>query len=201
MASAADLPRSLRRAAARRLPARGRPPSPTVQAAADAGLLTRANTAPGTAGRRAVDRATYRRRRSAEPELSAREAAGHRVAGTRTRVATFFTDGPPRLITISDPSVTLRDVRRAGAYMGDVGALLADLSRASGRPSEIARVKRAWGARMRRRAPIAGYRVLATADAAIALADELRGDEDESLKFDSGRSRPGRRRRSTRRAR
>ncbi|MDA8313067.1 MAG: hypothetical protein M0Z46_21115 [Actinomycetota bacterium] len=82
-----------------------------------------------------------------------------------------------------------------------MGALLADLSRASGRPSEIARVKRAWGARMRRRAPIAGYRVLATADAAIALADELRGDEDESLKFDSGRSRPGRRRRSTRRAR
>jgi hypothetical protein len=162
-------------------------------------LLTRRNTTPGTSGRKAVDRATYLRRRAGEPELSAREALSHRVVGSRTRTATFFTSAPePRRITVSDESVSLRDVRRSGAYMGEVGALLHDLKRAAGRPAEVARVTRDWEARMRRRAPIAGRPVLADAGAAIALADELRGDEDEALRFDSGRSRPGRRRRSAR---
>ncbi len=202
MATPPEVPRSLRRAAARRLPARGRPPSPAVQAAADAGLLTRSNTAAGTAGRRAVDRATYLRRRAAEPELSAREAAGHRVAGSRTRAATFFTSEPePRRVIVSDSSVTLRDVHRAARYMGELGALIGDLRRADGNPREQARLKGAWEARMRRRAPIAGYPVLADADAALLLAEQLRGDEEHALIFDSGRSGPGRRRRSTRRAR
>jgi hypothetical protein len=191
------LPRSLRRAAARR-----GAPSPMVREAAAAGVLTRGNTRPGSAGRRAVDRATYLRRRAAEPDLTAREALGHRVAGSRTRTATFFISTPaPRRITVAGEAVTLRDVQRAGRYMGGVGALLAQLALAAGRPAEVARIKRSWEARMRRRAPIAGHPVLADADAAILLADELRNEGDAGLVFDSGRSRPGRRRRSTRRAR
>lgn len=194
------LPRNIRRSADR--PAvRGREPSDRLVDLAELGVLTRRNTIPGTKGRQAVDRAVYLRRRSAEPELTAREAAGHRVSGTRTRAATFFTTDPPRWITISDPTVSVRDVHRAGRYMGDVGALIGDLRRAAGSPGEQARIKRRWEATMRRRAPIAGHPVLADADAAIVLADVMRGDEDSALVFDSGRSRPGRRRRSTRRAR
>jgi hypothetical protein len=191
------LPASLRRAAARK-----GAPTRMVQTAADTGLLTRANTTPGTAGRRAVDRATYLRRRAAEPELSAREALSHRVPGSRTRTATFLTSEPaPRRITVAGEGVTLRDVHRAAGYMGDIGALLAQLAMVADHPAEVARVKRHWEARMRRRAPIAGYPVLANADSAILLADELRNEGDAGLIFDSGRSRPGRRRRSTRRAR
>ena len=189
---AKSLPRSICRAAAR-----AGAPTPMVREAAATGILTRSNTEPGTAGRRAVDHATYQRRRAAEPELTAREAVGHRVAGSRERIATFFTSTPePRRVTISGEGVTLSDVQRAGRYMNEVGVLVHDLSRVSGRPAEVARVKHRWEQRMRRRAPVAGHPVLADADAAILLADDLRGDEDEALKFDSGRSRPGRRRRT-----
>ena len=197
--STSPLSRSLRRSAARPAGPRGRAPSPRLQAAADTGLLTRSNTKPRSAGRQAVDRAEYLRRRAAEPELSAREAAGHRVAGSRERTGTFFTSDPgPRWVTITGPALSLRDVQRAARYMGDVGALIADLRRD---PAHAARTKARWEARMRRRAPIGGLPLLADADAAILLADALRQEGDAAIVFDSGRSRPGRRRRSTRRAR
>lgn len=186
----ADLPPSLRRAANNQA-VRHRPPQPGTRLydAADTGLLTNSNTKKGTRGRQAVDAVTYRRRRAAEPTLSAREALGQRVAGTRTRIATFYTAGPPRTITVE--GISLSDVRRAGDYLHSVRTLIAQLRR---HPSDAQRIKRAWERRVARRAPIAGYPLLATADAAIALAEENRAAGEEPS-FDSGRSRPGRRRR------
>lgn len=197
-----EVPRNLRRSANRGAGPQGKAPSPRLLAAADAGVLTRRNTISGSAGRKAVDRSVYTRRRSVEPDLSAREALGHRVAGSRPRKATFFTTDPPRRITVSDSTVTLRDVHRAGHYIKtNVGGLLRDLARASGNAARVARVKRSWERRMRARAPIAGLPVLADADAAIALAEQLREEGSDAITFDSGRSRPGRRRRSTARRR
>ena len=187
-----ELPRSLRRAAGRA----GKPSQRLVDAA-DLGLLTRHNTMPGTAGRRAVDRATYLRRRSAEPTLPPREAAGHRVAGSRPRVATFYTSEPARRITLEGEGVALRDVQRAGAYLHSVRTLIAELRR---HPEQAQRIKRGWEWKVRRRAPIAGYPLLATATAAIALADQDRESGEDPV-FDSGRSRPGRRRRRPPRSR
>ncbi len=195
------LPRSLRRAAARPVPARGRRPSPRLQAAADAGVLTRSNTAPGSAGRKAVDRAVYQRRRGAEPDVSAREALGHRPRGARTRVASFFTSDPgPRAVTVEGLGVTLRDVRRGGEYLHAVRTLRYDLRRSAGNPTRAAAIKRDFGRTWRRRAPIQGLALLADADAVVALAADLDTAGWQPL-FDSGRSRPGRRRRSARRAR
>lgn len=198
MARRPSLPASLRRAANRAAGPRGKAPSERLQAAADVGILTRSNTKAGTAGRRAVDAVTYRRRVGSEPELSAREAAGHRVAGSRDRAATFLTSTPgPRVVTVSGAGVSLLDVHRAARYMGDLGALLADLSAASGNAARVGTIKRTWERRMAARAPIAGLALLADADAAVALADQVRGAEGDLLVFDSGTSRPGRRRRST----
>ena len=189
--ASAEFPRSLRRAANRGAGPRHRLPAQRLLDAADVGLLTRANTRAGTAGRRAVDRVTYLRRRAAEPTLPPREAAGHRVAGSGARVVTFYTADPPRRITLQGEGVTLRDVKRGGAYLHSVRELITELRR---HPGEAHRIKRRWESRIRRRAPIAGYSFLATATAAIALADQDRETGEEPV-FDSGRSRPGRRRR------
>ncbi len=183
---APDLPRSLRRAASR-----AGKPSQRLLDAAEIGLLTRGNTQPGTAGRRAVDRVSYVRRREAEPTLPPREAAGHRVAGSGARVVTFYTADPPRRITLQGEGVTLRDVKRGGVYLHGVRTLIAELRR---HPDQAERIKRRWESQVRRRAPIAGYPLLATATAAIALADQDRQSGEDPV-FDSGRSRPGRRRR------
>ena len=184
--ASSELPRSLRRAASRP----GKPSEQLVDAAA-IGLLTRGNTVPGTAGRRAVDRATYVRRRAAEPTLPPREAAGHRVTGSGAKVVTFYTAGPVRRITLEGEGITQREVKRGGAYLHSVRTLIAELRR---HPQQAERIKRRWESRIRRRAPIAGYPLLATATAAIALADQDRQSGEDPV-FDSGRSRPGRRRR------
>ena len=189
--ASAEVPRSLRRAANRGAGPRRRLPAQRLLDAAELGLLTRANTKPGTAGRRAVDHVTYLRRRSAEPTLPPREAAGHRVAGSGARAVTFYTSDPARRITLQGEGVTVRDVKRGGAYLHSVRELIAELRR---HPGEARRIKRRWESRIRRRAPIGGYPLLATADAAIALADQDRQSGEEPV-FDSGRSRPGRRRR------
>ncbi len=189
--AAPELPRSLRRASNRGAGPRDRRPSQRLLDAADLGLLTRTNTVPGTAGRRAVDRATYLRRRAAEPTLSPREAAGHRVAGSRLKAVTFYTTDPPRRFTIEGEGITRREVRRGGAYLHSVRTLIAELRR---HPEQAERIKRRWESRVRHRAPIAGYALLATADAVIALADQDRQSGEDPV-FDSGRSRPGRRRR------
>jgi hypothetical protein len=154
-------------------------------------LLTRNNTVPGTAGRRAVDRGAYLRRRAAGTTLPAREALGHRVTGSRPKVVTFYTTDPARRITLEGGGITQRDVRRGGAYLYSVRTLIGDLRR---HPRDAAHLKREWERRAARRAPIATYPFLATADAAIALADQDRQSGEEPT-FDSGRSRPGRRRR------
>lgn len=188
----ADPARALRRAANRRA-LHGRPPRPGTRLydAADVGLLTRSNTKKGTRGRQAVEAVEYRRRRSAEPTLPAREALSHTVAGSRELVVTFYTTAPPRRITLQGEGITRRDVRRGGAYLHSVRALISDLHRDPGHAVEI---KRGWERTWRSRAPIAGFPFLATADTAIALAEQDRQTGEEPL-FDSGRSRPGRRRR------
>lgn len=188
------IPLSLRRAANRPAGPRGSAPSQRLRDAADAGLLTRSNTQSGTAGRRAVDRSMYLRRRAAEPDISAREALGHRPAGAPARKTTFYTTDPPRMVTAE--GVNLRDVHRGSEYMRATNALLIDLKRASGDPARVARVKRDFARRWRRRAPIAGHPFLADADAVVALAELVRTG-DVPIVFDSGRSRPGRRRRTT----
>jgi hypothetical protein len=184
------LPRSLRRSADRPAVPRGHPPQRLLDAA-EVGLVTRRNTKPATVGRQAADRATFLRRKAARPGLSAREALGHRVAGTRPRIASFYAANPPRFVVVEGP-LSVRDVQRAGQYMGSVGALL-DAHRRGG--SEWSQVSRAFERRFRRYAPIAGLALLADADAVIALAEVQRAGEQEVI-FDSGRSRPGRRRRT-----
>lgn len=186
----ADLPRSLQRTANGRA-TRRRPPRPGSRLfeAAETGLLTRSNTKPGTRGRQAVDAAFYRARKATEPTLSPREALGHRVAGSRSKTVTFYTADPPRRITLDGEGITQREVRRGGAYLYSVRELIAELRRF---PPAADTLKRDWERRWRNRAPIAGYPFLATADAAIALADQDRQTGEEPL-FDSGRSRPGRR--------
>jgi hypothetical protein len=115
---------------------------------------------------------------------------GHRVAGTRPRIASFYADNPPRFVIVE--GVSLREIQRAGRYMGSVGALV-DAHRRGG--SDWAQVARAFERRFRRWAPIAGLNLLANAEAVVALAEAQRAAEQEIV-FDSGRSRPGRRRRA-----
>ena len=189
---ASDVPRSLRRLASARATRRRAPdPGTRLFDAADAGILTRANTRPGTRGRQAVDAVSYRARKSTEPDLTAREALGHRVAGSRAKTVTFYTDTPPRRVTLEGEGITRQDVRRGGGYLYSVRELIAELRRFPGAADTL---EREWERRWRNRAPIAGYPFLATADAAIALADQDRQTGEDPI-FDSGRSSPGRRRR------
>lgn len=67
------------------MPARGTY-DPRLLARARSGDLTRSNTTPGTAERRAVDRITYLRRREARPELTARQALGVEPVPTIRRI-------------------------------------------------------------------------------------------------------------------
>lgn len=155
---------------------------PELLRRAQAGELTSRNTLRGTPERRAVDRATYLRRRAARPALPARAALGHRVRGSRPRVVTFFTDtnGPARVVEVS--GVSRRDVHRAASYTSAVAALLHDLQVASERADQI---KRTFRRRWRRRAPIAGLAFLADPDAVVALATAFR-EEGGRIVQDSG---------------
>jgi hypothetical protein len=126
VARPADLPRSLRRAANRPAGPRGRRPSPRLLEAARAGLLSRANTAPGSAGRRAVDAVVYGRR-LAEAERRAREhgqaaptarqAAGHDV---RRRSISALVQGAGLVVV----EVGLRDSRKIGRHLDLAGAFV-----------------------------------------------------------------------------
>ena len=165
--------RETRRLANRRATPR-KPPkddSRLVQAARD-GILTKDNTKSGTRGRQAVDRVTFLRRKAARPHLSARESLGHRVTGTRPRVASFYADNPPRFVIVE--GISARDIQRAGSYMGSVGALLN--ARASG-GSDWEQVSRAFERRFRRWASIAGLNLLADPAAVVALAEAQRAGE------------------------
>lgn len=124
------LPRSLRRAANKPGGPRGQRPGQRLMDAAQAGLLTKANTTAGTAGRRAYDAVTYdarqerarvaaRRRGEAPP--TARAAAGHGYPGAR-----FFgvptTTGLQEVVHVD----SFREASRVGLYLHDVGALVWD---------------------------------------------------------------------------
>lgn len=160
---------------------------PALIAAARRGELTRRNTEPGTPERRAVDRATYLRRLQRRPGVSAREAAGHgpRVAGH----GTFFSPGPEGPEALLGVALGRSGLRQAGRYMATLGKL------ASGQlpPSAFRRRVARWAPIVVLDGPGAPVerRFLSDPDAALVLADALRGGDfgDEPL-FDSGRRRP-----------
>jgi hypothetical protein len=198
MAPRPDPPsRSIRRLANRPAIPR-RPPAVGTRLAdaAAAGLLTRGNTRPGTRGRQAAD-AEYRRQQAmAHPELPARERLGHRVAGSRERTASFYTstDGP-RFVRVEGADVSLCDVRRAGTYMGAIGALMRGRYHTPGGVHLTgAAADRHFERRFSRWQAIAGLAVVSDPEAVRALAEQQRAT-DEDIVFDSGRSRAGRRRR------
>jgi hypothetical protein len=111
------------------------------------------------------------------------------MAGDYPPSAAIYAADPARYIELE--GVSRRDLRRAGIYMQATRQLRADLR---ARPGEATAIKRAFHRRFRYWRRIAGYRVLSDADAVLALQDGLRAADVEVV-FDSGRSRPGRRRR------
>lgn len=197
MAPRPDLPRSLRRAASRPAGPRGRVPSQALRDAAAAGLLTRSNTAPGTAGRRAADAASYRRRLAARPGVTAREGAGHVPAGTGEPGGSFFAEpvegGGPRLLRTV--KVSRADVHRLARYDAFVRQLTAGRMEAAAFERRI----RGWRSiRVLGPSDVAGaYRFVAPPAAVLALAVEAAVDPPETW-VDSGRARPLPRRRSPR---
>jgi hypothetical protein len=169
-----DLPPNLRRAANRKSE-RGRAPSDRLAAAAEIGLLTRHNTRPGTTGRQAVDRVTYRRRKQKHPNLTARQALGHAKATDRLPRISLLIDGPPRQIVLE--GLSRADISRAAKYDNAVSQL------ANGRLAPAA-----FERRFRRWRPIAGYRLLSDPEAVLALLDQLRAEDREPFILDSGRT-------------
>ena len=174
----------------------------------DAGLLARARrgeltrtTARSAEERRAVYRSQYVSRRAAAPDVSAREALGHYGPLERPRVATFFARTPEgaRLVTVG--GVSAADQRRAGRYMRACQGLARGSYRTpTGEVLTGHAADRHFARRFSRWKPIAGMKVVsdpATVKALIVVGRET-GTE---VVFDSGRSRPGRRRRTTGRRR
>ena len=174
----------------------------------DAGLLARARrgeltrtTARSAEERRAVYRSQYVSRRAAAPDVSAREALGHYGPLERPRVATFFAMTPEgaRLVTVG--GVSASDQRRAGRYMRACQGLARGTYRTpTGEVLTGHAADRHFARRFSRWKPIAGMKVVsdpATVKALIVVGRET-GTE---VVFDSGRSRPGRRRRTTGRRR
>jgi hypothetical protein len=163
---------------------------PDLLAQAERGELTRSNTRKGTSQRRAVDRISYLKRRGSRPELPAREALGHEVDLARPKVASFYAADPIQLVTLE--GVTGAEMRRAGLYMVAVRQLLESSDR-GGREWEQA--AKAFKQRFSRWKQIAGRTLLTDPRAVVVLGEELRAADTEVV-FDSGRSRPGRRRRT-----
>jgi hypothetical protein len=164
------------------------------------GELTR-TTARTAEERRAVYRSQYLSRRAAAPDVKAREALGHYGPLERPRVATFFAQMPEgaRLVTIE--GVSAADQRRAGRYMRACQALARGSYRTpSGEVLTGHAADRHFAQRFSRWKPIAGMDVVSdptTVKALIVVGRETGAE----VVFDSGRSRPGRRRRTTGRRR
>jgi hypothetical protein len=163
---------------------------PNLLARAQRGELTRSNTRKGTPQRRAVNRAFYLKRRASRPNLPAREALGHEVEQTRPKIASFYAADPVQLVSFEH--VTGGEMRRAGLYMTEVRKL-AEFKRRGGLEWNQAAV--AFERRFSRWKPIRARVLLSDPQAVVALAEELRAADTEIV-FDSGRSRPGRRRRT-----
>lgn len=177
-----------------------RPVDPSLLARARRGELTR-TTARSAEERRAVYRAQYLARRAAAPDVRAREALGHYGPLERPRVAAVFAKMPEgaRLVTVE--GVSAADQRRAGRYMRAAQALARGSYRTpSGVELHGEAADRHFAQRFSRWKPIAGMDVVsdpATVKALVVVGRET-GTE---VVFDSGRSRPGRRRRTTGRRR
>jgi hypothetical protein len=172
----APVSRSLKRAAGRPAPARNKAPNPRLTEAARAGLITRHNTEPGTAGRKAADAVTYQRRqeRHASKGLTARQAVGH--PKTTDRLPTFSylrADG-----TYVERQGTRAEAKRANRVNWLTRQLL------EGRISEKEYARRVGGY-----APLAnGDRFLADPRAVIALTEDRRSEGEELWYYESGRS-------------
>jgi len=188
----ANLPASLARTANRRaIPRKSQ--SPNLLAAAQRGELTRSNTRAGTAGRQAVDRATYQRRQAIHPHLTARQAVGQKVAGERLPVASFFgvLHGAPALI--GEVTVSRRDASRIGKYLNLVEGLLDGTLSKKGFQDKVKRwapikvLDPAWG-------PVD---LVKDADTVIALATQTSDAGFEGW-MDSGRRRMPQRTRTVR---
>ena len=172
-----------------------RPVDKDLLARAQRGELTR-RTAQSDAERRAVYRAQYLARRSGAPDVPARQALGHYGPLERPRVATFFAQTPEgaRLVTLE--GVSAADQRRAGRYMRAAQGLARSTYRTpSGLAMTGAVADRAFERRFSRWQPIAGMDVVSDPDSVKALVVVSR-EAGEEVRFDSGRSRPGRRRRT-----
>lgn len=164
-----DLPRPLRRAANRPGGPRGRRPSAQLQAAADIGIITRSNTRPGTAGRRAVDAVVYRRRVVGRGEgVTARMAAGHETLAARQGISISVMLAGRGFVELEGLSRSER--RRAARWNARAGELLAgQISRARFR-----RLVGSW-------APLSdGSRFESTPDVVVSVLAE-RGEAGESL--------------------
>lgn len=122
MADRQQLPRGLRSAANRAARPR-RPPAPGSQLAqaARAGLLTRANTGSGTAGRQAADAVVYARREARRaPGETARAAAGHRKKAPAGGMSAIFREVGFSVIEAPTPG----ERRRLGRFNARVGELV-----------------------------------------------------------------------------
>jgi len=172
-----------------------RPVNAGLLARARRGQLTR-RSARSAEERRAVYRVQYLRRRAAAPDVSARTALGHYGPLERPRVASFFANTPegPRLVTVEHVSAS--ELRRAGRYMRACQGLARGTYRnPAGVPLTGAEADRHFRGRFLRWQPIAAMTVVSDPAAVKALVVVSREVGDEVI-FDSGRSRPGRRRRT-----
>ena len=140
------------------------------------GELKRSNTLPDTPERQAVDRVTYERRRGRHPELTARQALGHRSPTDTPSQISLMVDEPPRFVIVE--GLIYRDLKRAGRYDSLVGKL--EENRIA--PAEFRRRVRSWR-------PIAGFRFLSDPAAVLALLDERRASDQEVFVYSSGRAR------------
>jgi hypothetical protein len=161
--------------------------SPGLLARARRGELTRANTAPGSPERSAVDRVVYERRRAHHPELRVRQALGHEAAGDVLPTVTFFAQLGALAVVLDSVTVSRRDTRRVGRYLSLVGLLT------EGRlaPAAFERRVKSWRSVTILDPPgLRGQvRFLADPAAVLQLAEIERGEERESW-IDSGRERP-----------
>ena len=179
MAPRSDLPRPLRRVAARRAGPRSSPPDPRLLDAVRSGALPEswAKHHPGTAGAKAIRSVQYARRTANRPPgVTARERAGHETAVVRNRrEISILVDRPPRWAVVVGP--TRSELRRAQRY----NALTSNLSQGKITPRAFERRVSSW-------ASIAGERFLADAAAVLAILDERRAGEEELYRYRAGRA-------------
>ena len=165
--------------------------TPAHLALAKIRALTRGNTDLGSPERSAVYRIELeeRRERGARKGLTAQQSYGHSAPGDVLPTVSLYADEPPRLVVLEN--VSRADARRAGRYMGAVGALLAlrDTDAWEARAEAFARRFKRWG-------PIGEFTLVTDPATLLALAEAQRAGEQE-IKFDSGRAEPGPRRRQS----